>query len=233
MHATARKPNNNSFIGDIRIFNIEGEEKVRIEGLMCASIGKKGGKSDETNAKKWNEVLYETVWKEDVLSVIEKEQLNGIVSGTEKKWNDEPDQLALGYMRNVVEVFSKDAALKAKITPMYQKLYSWIEEAVEKNKEKQICSLPSVLDEEAEKTMTDENLIMNRVGFNLANIMIGATDPLSVVFKDDTIYKVYEKGPTFYEANQVLTKILDLLAHKKGDIKVLEIGAGTQSRFYS
>ncbi|QSZ36869.1 hypothetical protein DSL72_006752 [Monilinia vaccinii-corymbosi] len=68
--------------------------------------------------------------------------------------------------------------------------------------------------------------LINKVGKNLAKILIGDVDALSILFNDD-LAKVFYGGLTFVPSNKKASTYIDLLAHKDPTLKILEISAGT------
>lgn len=65
------------------------------------------------------------------------------------------------------------------------------------------------------------------MGEHLERILIGTIEPLEVMLKDDMLQDFYEKGIGSSVILANLTQYIDRLAHKRPDIKILEIGAGT------
>lgn len=65
------------------------------------------------------------------------------------------------------------------------------------------------------------------MGEHLERILKGTIEPLEVMLKDHMLQDFYEKriGSSVILAS--LTWYIDRLAHKRPDIKILEIGAGT------
>ncbi|ELR25426.1 uncharacterized protein ACA1_294700 [Acanthamoeba castellanii str. Neff] len=190
----------------------DGEDKVSVEGLLCASIGKKGGAKggDEQGSWEWNESLYEFVWRPDLALLVHG--ADGLVAQavppTDAAWDDEPERVALAYLRRVAASFEASPEKRERIVPLYRPLYDWLEATVRATAEQ--AAAENVPAEEELQALKDESLVVHRIGYHLEEILLGTTDPLSLLFKDDTVYRVYEKGPTFYRANQILGQALDL-----------------------
>ncbi|KAJ4354678.1 uncharacterized protein N0V89_006415 [Didymosphaeria variabile] len=66
------------------------------------------------------------------------------------------------------------------------------------------------------------------VGRDLGKILTGQLDPLAVMFKDEQLMQDFY-DEMLYESRPLksMQALVDVLAHKRPDIKVLEIGAGT------
>lgn len=71
-----------------------------------------------------------------------------------------------------------------------------------------------------------EGQMLSQVGNNLHAILSGQIHPLSVMVENDLLNKIYMDGP-LAASNKQAAEFVRLLAHKKGHMKVLEIGAGT------
>lgn len=69
--------------------------------------------------------------------------------------------------------------------------------------------------------------LLCEVGENLDGILKGTIEPLQVMLKDDMLQDFYEKGRGSSETLARLAQYIDRLAHKRPDLKILEIGAGT------
>lgn len=232
VYASTKNPTQGSFVGDIRLIGVtDAQEKVTVGGLMCSSIGKKGNGSDDTNFQEWNDGLYEHAWKPDFVHLIDRGLLQDAVSPSDAPWDDEPERVVLAYLRRFVTSFTTEK--RERILPLYQRLYQWIEETVQATANlPAISAIPSqFFTDEEQQHLKDESLVAHRIGFHLEEILLGTIDPLSLLFRDDTVYRVYETGPTFHQANEILSRVLDLLAHKHGQLRVLEVGAGIVSSF--
>jgi NADPH:quinone reductase-like Zn-dependent oxidoreductase/SAM-dependent methyltransferase len=68
--------------------------------------------------------------------------------------------------------------------------------------------------------------IYAEVARNLVGIFTGEVDPLGLLFSSDLAKDYYEEIAT-YKSNHQLTAFLDLLAHEKPGLSILEVGGGT------
>ncbi|KAL9637970.1 MAG: hypothetical protein Q9204_001674 [Flavoplaca sp. TL-2023a] len=71
-----------------------------------------------------------------------------------------------------------------------------------------------------------ESAILLRIGTNLASILTGHTEPLSLLFKDDLLSRFYAEDVASCRCYNQMAKYVGLLASRKR-LKILEIGAGT------
>jgi ubiquinone/menaquinone biosynthesis C-methylase UbiE len=68
--------------------------------------------------------------------------------------------------------------------------------------------------------------MLYRIGDNLFDIITGEKDPLELMLQNKLLDDIYRED-SFYRCNLQLANFITLLSHKKPDMKVLEIGAGT------
>lgn len=89
------------------------------------------------------------------------------------------------------------------------------------------------LNDEMEKEMVDhsaEGAITARMGRNIAHVVRQETDPLDLMFGQDTVMEqVYKEGLHLYNLPQHLQNHLSLLRHQHSQLNILEIGGGTGS----
>lgn len=90
--------------------------------------------------------------------------------------------------------------------------------ASEKEEERHISSA---------KTHGAEGKMLCRMGENLSRIMRNETEALPVMLEGDLLYELYSTGLGTERSFGQLSSIIGKLAHKKPDMNILEIGAGT------
>lgn len=71
-----------------------------------------------------------------------------------------------------------------------------------------------------------EGETLSRFGPQLASIVTGDTDPLSLFLEDNLLYRVYH-ADIFALPNRYLAEYMKIRTHQRSDLKILEIGAGT------
>lgn len=72
----------------------------------------------------------------------------------------------------------------------------------------------------------DGNLLC-RVGDHLVQIFKGEIEPLQVMLEDDLLYDFYRHGIGMAETYAQMVEYMDRVAHKRPNMKILEVGAGT------
>jgi len=80
--------------------------------------------------------------------------------------------------------------------------------------------------ERVARSSTD-GAVMCRHGENLPSILRGETMAIEILMQDDLLHNFYQEGVGCPQIYAQLSQYMDLLAHKKPDMKILEIGAGT------
>lgn len=72
-----------------------------------------------------------------------------------------------------------------------------------------------------------EGKLVVRIARDLLKIIAGAVDVLELLFQDNLLSDFYEDMHRRSEAYSNIDPYIDLLAHKRPDLKIIEIGAGT------
>eukprot|EP01116_Phalansterium_solitarium_P008400 TRINITY_DN2226_c0_g1_i6.p1 TRINITY_DN2226_c0_g1~~TRINITY_DN2226_c0_g1_i6.p1 ORF type:complete len:1607 (+),score=494.16 TRINITY_DN2226_c0_g1_i6:3705-8525(+) len=214
VHARAGKPTATSFTGDLTLYSAAGVALATVDGLQCNSIG--SAKATGSDAPVWDECLYETVWKVDYTSLA---SFGSVVMPHDAiPYDSELDRASMAYMRAAVDHFARNPT--DNVLPQHAQLHDWA-----RRNTTQVAS--THVSRPSEESASDEQAVVHRIGSSLVDIFAGRADALAVLFGDDRIYKVYEKGTTFAPANKVLIEAIGLMAHKNSAVRILEIGAGT------
>lgn len=69
--------------------------------------------------------------------------------------------------------------------------------------------------------------LLCQVGNHLNSIFKEEIEPLQVMLEDELLYKFYRHGVGMAETYAQMAEYIDRVAHKRPDIKILEVGAGT------
>ncbi|KAL2010558.1 hypothetical protein VTN00DRAFT_6365 [Thermoascus crustaceus] len=72
-----------------------------------------------------------------------------------------------------------------------------------------------------------EGRLLCRVGENLARILRKEIDPLALMMEGDLLYEAYRTAFGMDRCYEQVAAIIDKLANKRPDMKILEVGAGT------
>lgn len=152
----------------------------------------------------------------------------------------ELERLSFIFMKRVLAKFT-DEEIRA-FPPHISKFYAYMHRVYDRVKKGELQTalrLPFNVDWIKADTASDDELIA-RVGFestdgillcqhgkHLPGIMRGDEDTLQVLLEGDAWTKWYIDGFGCAEINKKLGEYIKLLAHKRPDLKILEIGAGT------
>lgn len=66
-----------------------------------------------------------------------------------------------------------------------------------------------------------------KIGENIADIMLNGKDTLSIMLEDGLLEKFYRHSAPLIRNNKQAAMLVDILAHKNPNLRILEIGAGT------
>ncbi|KAL8402829.1 hypothetical protein RB596_009256 [Gaeumannomyces avenae] len=80
---------------------------------------------------------------------------------------------------------------------------------------------------EARVAGTPEGKLVTVVGRNLSGMLLGATEPLDIIFGDRAAENVYRYSEGSRRCAAQLCSYLDALAHRNPKMKILEVGSGT------
>ena len=105
----------------------------------------------------------------------------------------------------------------------YQKISDVIGQSTTERAEK-IQTLCSTLNPYSAESRT-----MCRIYDNLPSILSGEKSGIQVALQDNMLSEMYESGQIIHEGNRRLAAITSLLSHRKCDMRILEVGAGTGS----
>lgn len=75
----------------------------------------------------------------------------------------------------------------------------------------------------------EEGLLLDRIGNNLDRILKGLVEPLSLIIEDNLLDRYYASKPVLTSAYINAANYIKNLSHKKPDMQILEVGAGTGS----
>jgi hypothetical protein len=177
-------------------------------------------------------VFHDILWK-PCISMLSNDQLQ--VFCAQKKL-EEPtrsfqalDTFIGFHLRRVIEQIDAGECIPSH-SPTISKYIDWIRRMQQTHVQTNLLSLveSDVINTSRNEIETGGNRakLWSRVGENLPNLISGELDPLSLLFKDDTLSKVYEEM-NHTNGFHALTKYLDLMAHQYPNMSILEIGAGT------
>ena len=235
---------------DIQLSSLEGDKLVSINGLRLQPANKERvlsapsqKSSTDIPIEDW---FYKIDWQPQPLyKPIEWAEVESIVSSLASGFSDaiaqptaqsylellpQLETLSLGYI---------SAALKESnvrmIAPKQKNFFLRLTELVSAPAAKQ-AELPNAQGlqkqlAESHQTATAEFTLIQRCGENLANVLRGKTDPLTLLFPDgstDDLTQLYQSSPGALLMNQQMQLIVERLSSEASSpLRILEIGAGT------
>ncbi|KAL8393845.1 hypothetical protein RB595_003557 [Gaeumannomyces hyphopodioides] len=133
------------------------------------------------------------------------------------------EALAVLYMRQFLESL-KESEVDG--MQWHHKHYiSWMRNVVVTSAvQAAISEIPEL---EARVAGTPEGKLVTVVGRNLSGMLLGATEPLDIIFGDRAAENVYRYSEGSRRCAAQLCSYLDALAHKNPKMKILEVGSGT------
>lgn len=245
-HSVARKYSYREVEASIAFSEPDWKQaQVIVKGLRCTSLSAMTEGAISTDAVSAPKKLcLEFSWKEDIDLLTHGQTialLNKEIAAFDRADSVVTRELELAayiYTQRVLRSFDPEQALA--FAPHLKLYYEWMQH-------QQILAVQSLLEHQAvdptdwlQLSAENETEILSRVaadspdgkllcqvGEHLEGILKGTIEPLEVMLKDDMLQDYYEKGIGSSEILASLTQYIDRLAHKRPDIKILEIGAGT------
>ena len=182
-------------------------------------------------------------WQED-LDKLDSESLKAVCSSSLRKLGSvensviaELEQAAFIYMKRVLKTCTVEEAKQ--FAPHFQKFYELMQKTYHQVVDGTVPHQKRTgnwlqTDEAYESDLLErvarsspDGAVMCRHGENLPAIMRGETMAIEILMQDDLLNNWYQNGVGCPQVYAQLNQYMDLLAHKKPDMKILEIGAGT------
>lgn len=228
MHVVASESLKNAFTGDAVVVS-NGELAVRMKGVQMSFIG-----DSEDEAEEDLHAAVELEWKEainlmDSSSLIcrakDRREVHGLL-----------DRFSKMCMLDTVHRLEGLTPSRAHL----QKYRDWLNSVAVETKagtytDRGECdSIASMDSERGAKTIVSMHAqlmqteahaaaeAIYRITKDCVSICEGTTDVLGLLLEDNVLHDLYD-----FMQNSDYTKFLDLEAHQKPDVKILEIGAGT------
>ncbi|KAK3323347.1 hypothetical protein B0T19DRAFT_372277 [Cercophora scortea] len=227
---------------NIRVMNKTSSETptpgfpvIAIDGFVCQSIGN----APTQEAEAWENDKFAVVkWAPDITFIKQdflRKQLGSKISPQEAEMLMELRQVCLFYIYDALRDLS---ALHIKKLEWYhKKFYIWMRLQAELARTNTLAPnssawITATLKErtvliQKVKTLSTNGEMVCRLGPQLVKILRGELTALEVMREDDLLSRYYIDGLKWGRANQKLSELLRLYAHKNPRAKILEIGAGT------
>lgn len=229
----------------IAIWDTEGySPKVLVRGLRSMALpAMTTGNVLSDSVTNVRKLCFQPSWKEDI-DLITREQAMTVFKRTSDSVKHvdpvvirELELAAFVYLQRALNTFTPDEANG--FTPHLKSLYEWM-------KHRQDLSLKGGLDHQdsdphwSERDPDYEEQLLRRVsqqtvdgkllcrlGEHIDSMFRGEVEPLQLMLEDDILHNFYRYGVGSNEMNANIVEYMDRIAHKKPDISILEIGAGT------
>ena len=223
-----------------QLFGTSGESLMDIKQLRCVSYNGTSSDGIEVAREARNPYL-RLVWKPDIDSLSNGKARNMFPPTTDANvlvpTFDKFDQLA-AYV--LVQIFESYSDLFTHSNPEHlQRFLDWVQRCVGKAQREELpygkkalaCSTAQrkeLIDSISKEldTIVEAQLI-KRIFNQLPQIFSGETSGLHVALKDNLLTELYISGIGISGGYPQLIRAIDLLAHKRPSMRVLEIGAGT------
>lgn len=221
MHITASESQRNEFVGDAVVVS-DGKLAVRVKGMQMSFIGDSGNAAGEDL-----HAAVELEWKEDInLTDIaplirqakDRREVNALL-----------DRFSMVCMLETAHRLAGMTATRAHL----EKYRNWLHSiSAEITAERYlIASMSSESRDEiiaslhAQLMQTEAHAAAEaiyRITRDCVSICDDSTDVLGLLLEDNVLHDLYD-----FMQNSDYTTFLELVAHQKPNIKILEIGAGT------
>ena len=223
-----------------QLFGTFGENLIDIKQLRCVSYNGTSSNGIDATRKTRNPYL-RLIWKPDIDPLSNDKARNMFPPITDANvlvaTFDKFDQLA-AYV--LVQIFESYSELFTHSNPEHlQRFLDWVQRYVRKAQIGELpygrkalsCSITEMkelidLISKELDTVVEAQLI-KRVFDQLPQIFSGETSGLQVALKDDLLTELYVSGIGISGGYPQLLRAIDIVAHKRPSMKIVEIGAGT------
>jgi SAM-dependent methyltransferase len=229
----------------IVIWDTEGTRpQIVIQGLRSMALpAMTTGNVLSDSLKSVRKLCLQPLWMEDIDLMTNEQAITVSMKAADSMQHVSPAMLqelelaAFIYLQRALKTFTPQQANE--FAPHFKSLYGWMQH-------QQGLALKGALDHQdsnydwlnrdpdyekqlllrvAEQTV--DGKLLCRLGERVESMLSGKIEPLQLMLEDDILHKFYRYGVGVSEMNVQLVEYIDRLAHKKSDISILEIGAGT------
>ena len=228
--------------GEAVIYDAEWHRpQVIIDGFRCTAVSSvTESTSPEAGMRK---LCSQLTWKED-FDYLSHDKAQAVFSKTVSNIKHfQPlvvEELELGafvYIKRVIRTFSSEQV--ERFAPHLKLFYKWMQHqhdlGMQGLLEHQTSRIDWLnLDKDYEDQLLErvsndsvDGKIMCAVGNHLDLIMTQQIEPLQVMLENDLLYDFYRYGVGMAETYAQMVEYVDRVAHKRPDVRILEVGAGT------
>ena len=213
---------------DVAAFQADDNSQRRLRVLLKnTEFFRTGSHGVETNRQpdQWNS-SHKIKWVRDVDHdpYLSKELQSSLETLEACKWRE----TKLLSLNRAVRAYASDCINQLRagdVKPRYSEYYAWLMNLVVERPISSSSDQNRTIEPLIEPTSV-ESAILSRIGTNLASILTGHTEPLSLLFKDDLLSRFYAEDVASCRCYNQMARYVGQLASKKR-LKILEIGAGT------
>lgn len=208
---------------------------IEVKDLRCSSIPH----TASTGKKEPRKLCFNMIWDEDI-DLINFADAKHIFPSWDR---DEELSSVLSTLETTAFLYLKQALLEikpveiVKMQPHHQLFYQSMKRVSEKvakgEMRHQTSKWISATEQEQQELIQfaessrAEGRLLCRVGENLARILRKEIDPLALMMEGDLLYEAYRTAFGMDRCYEQVAAIIDKLANKRPDLKILEVGAGT------
>ena len=230
VHCAAERAGHRGFRANIAVVEANDDSKpmIEISGMKSTSIG--GGSDQDGGSAKSRRICHKVHWAPDV-ERLGGQDIKDICSARLQADDGAEARISIlhaasyQFIRNVLLEVSEEQLSSS--APYMRRFYDWLKDQTTSDAAMSESD-QAVLFSRAESSLGGGALLC-RMGKNLAQILKGEVDPLSLMIEDDLLSRCYHEDEGRRRNCAQVAAYADLLAHKQPDLKVLEIGAGTGS----
>jgi hypothetical protein len=217
---------------------VSGMPLIVLEGFNCTTVGS-GSLVTNESEKPARKICAEIVYREDI-DLLRREEAHKILHSKP----DDPMELSHNLLTSeqvalifISRLFKCLTPVQESNLPLHLKKYlTWMRTKYELGKtsspEFQAIHEAGQLEEQFISDFADigpGSKMMTIIGKNLEGIFDGSIAPLDLMVNDNMLSQLYTHTHGLRVVIQICVNWFDLKGHKKPDMRVLEIGAGTGS----
>ncbi|KAE8386092.1 hypothetical protein BDV23DRAFT_187650 [Aspergillus alliaceus] len=209
---------------------------VEIEGLRCSTIAHMVTSDTAADSRK---LCFNMVWDDD-LDLLQPSNIPKVLppSCRNAELSRQIEMMETAgylYMKRAVDTLTPEDI--DKLSSHHRLFYASMQDICQREEAKALARQSSLLmacSESEHSALTQrvasfgaEGEMVCRMGENLVPILRQEVDPLELMLKNDLLYDLYRTALGTDRCYEQMSRIMQKLSHKRPDLKVLEVGAGT------
>ncbi|OBT45611.1 Type I Iterative Polyketide synthase (PKS) [Pseudogymnoascus sp. WSF 3629] len=221
-------------IGVVDASELNSKPVIEIKGLTCVFLGN----NDPIEQEEARRLCFKLCWEPDVDSI--KRDTAMRLWGAPQEPTDSAticnlELASVYYMQDALEVLT-DADYQS-MEAHHQLFFNWMKHQCKLATEEGLehvtaLGLAAALEQRKEtlsvaQASSVDGQLLCRVGGSLARILRSEIQPLALMLEDDLLHEFYGKAIGADRYSIQVASYVDKLAHKRPNMSILEIGAGT------